>query len=331
MKYALTLAGNIIVDTTKYIEAYPDKLELTAITGVSRSTGGSLPNVGIDLARLDPSLPIKAIGFVGEDDNGAYALETLGRYPNIDLRDVRRRGVNSFTDVMTVESTGERTFFTYKGADRYLDGDAIDLDRLDCDIFHAAYALLLDGLDAPDPEYGTVMAKVLHGAQARGHLTSMDVVSERSDRYGRIVPPALRYTDYFSVNEMEASRITGVDLTSSFSEAAAEKALRMLRDMGVRRWAVIHTPALSCGLDEKGRFLTRETVSLPEGFIRGSVGAGDAFTAGLLLLAWRGADLDQAMMTANAVAAMSLSQPGATDGVPSLDEVTAFAARMGYL
>ena len=330
MKYALTLAGNIIVDTTKYIEAYPDKLELTAITGMARSTGGALPNVGIDLARLDPGLPIKAIGFVGEDENGSYALETLRRYPNINLDGVRRKGVNSFTDVMTIESTGERTFFTYKGADRYLDGASIDLDSLDCSIFHAAYALLLDGLDAPDPEYGTVMARVLRGAQARGHLTSMDVVSERSDRYKRIVPPALKYTDYFSVNEMEASRITGVELTASPTEASVSRALRTLRDMGVRRWAVIHTPRVSCGLDERDRLFMKKTVDLPEGFIKGSVGAGDAFTAGLLLMAWRGADLGEALTAANAVAALSLGEPGATDGVPSLEEVLAFAARVNY-
>ena len=49
--------------------------------------------------------------------------------------------------------------------------------------------------------------------------------------------------------------------------------------MGVKRWAVIHTPALSCGIDENGDYTEAETLRLPAGFIKGSVGAGDAFTA----------------------------------------------------
>ena len=329
MKHALTLCGNIVVDTTKYIDAYPQKLELTAIKRMTRSLGGAVPNVGIDLARLDPALSLKAVGFVGEDDNGAYALETMGRYPNIDLKDVRRQGINSFTDVMTVEATGERTFFTYKGADSLVTPQTIPLDALESDILHIAYALLLDGLDAPDDEYGTKMARVLKGARDRGILTSIDVVSENSDRYARIVPPALKYTDYISVNEMEAQRITGVDLTSEGAGASAFRAaLEAMRAMGVRRWAVIHTPKAACGLDEAGRFFSAGTLRLPEGFIKGSVGAGDAFTAGLLLMAHRGASLGEAMAAANAAAAMSLSQPGATEGVGTLDQALAFAASM---
>ena len=330
MKHAIALAGNIVVDSIKSIDQYPGKLELTAIKRVERSLGGAVPNVGMDLARLDPALPLKAVGFAGADDNGAYALDTLSRWPSIDLSDVRRAGLNSFTDVMTVESTGERTFFTFKGADSLLTPDTIPLEKLDCDILHVAYALLLDGLDAPDAEYGTGMARVLAGAQARGIRTSLDVVSENSGRYARIVPPALQYTDYFSVNEMEAGRTTGIPLTEDgrLIRENLKPALERLKAMGVRRWAVIHTPALSCGLDERGEYVEAETLRLPEGFIKGSVGAGDAFTAGLLLRAWQNAPLREALETANAAAALSLSTPGATEGMKTLEETLAFAAAM---
>ena len=330
MKYAIALAGNIVVDSIKYISEYPGKLELTAIRRVERSLGGAVPNVGLDLARLAPSLPLKAIGFAGADDNGAYALSVLSRHPSIDLSDVKRAGLNSFTDVMTVEATGERTFFTYKGADSLLSPATVPLDRLDCDILHVGYALLLDGLDAADPEYGTGMARALAGAQARGIRTSLDVVSENSGRYARIVPPALKYTDYFSVNEMEAGRTTGIPLTEDgrLIRENLKPALERLKAMGVRRWAVIHTPALSCGLDERGEYVEAETLRLPEGFIKGSVGAGDAFTAGLLLRAWQNAPLREALETANAAAALSLSTPGATEGMKTLEETLAFAAAM---
>ena len=231
---------------------------------------------------------------------------------------------------MTVEATGERTFFTFKGADSLLTPETLPVDRLDCDILHVGYALLLDGLDAPDAGYGTGMARVLAAAQARGIRTSLDVVSENSDRYARIVPPALKYADYFSVNEMEAGRTTGVALTEGgrLLRDNLLRALKKLKAMGVRRWAVIHTPELSCGLDEAGNYAEAETLPLPEGFIKGSVGAGDAFTAGLLLMAWRGASLREALEAANAAAALSLSTPGATEGMKSMEETMAFAAAM---
>ncbi len=322
MKYAVTVAGNIVVDTTKYIAAYPQKLELTAIESMEKSIGGSVPNVGIDICKLDPSVQVKAVGFVGADENGTYALNELKKVPNLDISDVLVSGITSFTDVMTVKSTGERTFFTYKGADSLNTDKTIPYDRLDCGIFHLAYALLLDGMDREDPEYGTVMARTLCEVQKQGIRTSVDVVSENSDRYRKIVIPALKYTDYFSVNEMEAERITGIPLVrdGALIEANVETALKKLKELGVKRCTVIHTPSLSCGLDENDEFVKVPTLKLPKGYIKGSVGAGDAFTAGLLLMLYRGESLKKAIETANIAAAMSLGTPGATDGIIPIDE-----------
>ena len=61
------------------------------------------------------------------------------------------------------------------------------------------------------------------------------------------------------------------------------------------------------------------------------MGAGDAFTAGLLLRAWQGASLREALETANAAAALSLSTPGATEGMKTLEETMAFAENMKSL
>ena len=56
------------------------------------------------------------------------------------------------------------------------------------------------------------MARLLAHAKERGIKTSIDVVSETGERFGRLVPPALRYTDYCIINEIEASRSTGIQL-----------------------------------------------------------------------------------------------------------------------
>ena len=319
----VAVAGNIIVDTIKTIDTYPDKLELTVIRSMSRALGGLVCNVGIDLAKLDPSLPVMAIGFAGEDDNGELVMKEFARYPSMDTSCVWREGITSFTDVMTVGATGERTFFTYKGADGKLTPERLAQAPLEkCSLLHIGYQLLLEGMDAPDEEYGTAMARALHDAQKRGLETSFDVVSEKGGRFQTLVPPSLRYVDHLAVNEYEAAQITGVELMESGRLIAKNlpKALETLRRMGVKRRVVIHTPLLAAGLDENDRLVLSPALRLPDGYIKGSVGAGDAFTAGLLYETMNGASLETALRSANAVAACSLSAPGSTEGVPAMPE-----------
>ena len=319
----VAVAGNIIVDTIKTIDAYPDKLELTVIRSMNRALGGLVCNVGIDLARLDPVLPVMAVGFAGDDENGDLVRSTFAQYPSIDTSCLWREGVTSFTDVMTVASTGERTFFTYKGADGMLTPDRLLSAPIGkCSLLHIGYQLLLEGMDAPDEEYGTAMARALHGAQQMGLQTSFDVVSEKGGRFKTLVPPALKYVDHLAVNEYEAEQITGVELTENGRLIAKNlpDALEALRKMGVKRRVVIHTPLLAAGLDETDRLVLSPALRLPDGYIKGSVGAGDAFTAGLLYETINGASLETALRSANAVAACSLSAPGSTEGVPTMPE-----------
>lgn len=56
---------------------------------------------------------------------------------------------------------GDRTFFHKKGANAELSPDDINIDSIDCDIFHIGYIFLLDKFDEIDSEYGTVMARLL--------------------------------------------------------------------------------------------------------------------------------------------------------------------------
>ena len=116
----------------------------------------------------------------------------------------------AFTDVMTIDSTGERTFFNMRGACSELTADSVDVDALDCDIFHLGYLLLLDGLDRENSEFGTEAARLLSRVQAKGIKTSIDVVSEQSDRFERLVRPALKYCDYVVINEIEGGRVAGI-------------------------------------------------------------------------------------------------------------------------
>ncbi len=322
MKKGIAVAGNLILDRIKRIESYPAPGNLTTITGESSSPGGLVCNCAVDLCRLDPALPVKAVGLLGEDAAGEELLARLGAYQNLDLSHIRRQGVTSYTDVMT-EPDGSRTFFHCRGGNALFGPEHIDLKALDADILHIGYLLLLDRMDGPDPEYPTVLCRVLAEAKREGLLTSIDVVSEEGERFHKIVPPALAYADYCVINEVEASRTTGIPLRGPDGVIGENlrPACQALMERGVGRWVVIHMPERSCGLERDGGYVEEPSWRIPPGFKRSSVGAGDAFASGILYGAYRGWSLERAIHTAGAVAAHSLSGEGASDAILPLPEL----------
>ena len=319
MNKGIAVAGTTVLDILYPIGGFPKPGELTNILGdPQRSTGGCLCNDIMDLAALDPSLPLTALGRVGVDEAGDFTLRRLQAYPNIDTRQIVRAGTTSFTLVMADEHTKQRSFYYCKGASADFCEADIRWDALEADILHVGYILLLDALDAPDEEYGTKLARLLCAAQRRGIKTSVDVVTAPGERSCCIVPPALKYADYCVVNEAEAQAITGVELLDGEGRLIRKNlpsALRAMKDMGVSDWAVIHCPEGGFGLDERGEYAEVPGLTLPEGYIKGSVGAGDAFCSGVLYAAWKGQGLTQAIELGTAAAACSLSRPDATSGM----------------
>jgi len=325
MRKGICCAGNMIVDITYPIETWPHQNELTHITeGIQSSTGGSVCNTITDLARLDPQLSLVASGFAGYDAEGEFILKEMRQYPNIDLSMVRRDGRTSFTAVMSNNQTKERTFFQHAGANAYYNETHIDLDKLDVAIFHIGYILLLPSLDAPDDIYGTKMARLLHRAQKKGMRTSIDVVSEAGERFAKLVTPALKYADYCIINELEAQQTTGIELRNNEGTLLVENmplALQKLKELGVSTWAVIHCPEMGCGVNERGEYYEVPSLNLPLGWIKGTVGAGDAFCAGILYAAEKNMSLEFALKLGACTAAASLNEVSASDGVKTAEEV----------
>lgn len=332
MKNKIIVAGNIIVDNLYPITGYPERGQLTTIEdGISKSVGGSVCNVGIDLKKLMPDVDICALGLVGNDDSGDYAVGTMAD-AGMDVSLVGRTGATSFTSVMSDTLTKERTFFQYRGANAHFSEDSFKWEDCDCDIMHIAYILLLDELDKEDDDYGTKMARLLCHARERGIKTSIDVVSETGERFSRLVPPALKYTDYCVINEIEASRSTGIPLrdeNGALIYSNIKTVLRALFGLGVSTWAIIHCPEGGFGMDKDGNFASYGQIYTPKGFIKGKVGAGDAFCAGVLSAAQRGMSLEYALKLGNAAATQSLAEPGATEAMKTVEEVMALADEFG--
>lgn len=326
MKNGIILAGNMLVDALKDIDVYPAHSNLTTIRRVRKAIGGLVCNCGLDLAILDPELPVKVMGVIGRDDNGKLIEDTFAKYPNIDRSYIRYEGETSFTDAMCDIKNATRTFFTYRGSAATFGPDDFDFSKIKGDILHIGYILLLDTMDEEDPEYGTKMARVLASAQAAGIKTSIDVVSEEGDRFARLVSPSLKYTDYCIINESEAQRVTGIELEKEgkIIEENIEKACKALFDIGVGEWVVIHSRAAAWGMVKGGAVEKVRSLNIPKEMIKGTTGAGDAFASGVLLGAYREMGLKDAMILGTATANSSILAPGASEGILSYEDTMKF-------
>ena len=308
MKSGIAVAGSILVDKINEISAYPNSGELTQIKSVQKSVGGCVPNVAIDLKRICPELTVKAVGKVGDDENGKYVAEIFKdngvEYSGVALG----KDATSFTEVMSITG-GQRTFFTYAGASAEFGADDVDFDALNVEMLHLGYFLLLDKIDNGDGK------KLLKKAKACGVKTSIDLVSENSDRYS-LVLPCLPYVDNLIINEVEAGKVTGIEPSKENLIAIAKK----LKELGVQERVIIHTPEIGICVSENGVQLV-PAYHLPENFIVGTTGAGDAFCAGSLIGIYQGKTDKQILEFASASAVAALSSADATSGLRAEQEI----------
>jgi len=330
----LLSGGNWIIDQVKLIDVYPQIEQLTNIRGQSQGTGGAPYNVLVDLARSGAPFPLFGGGLVGKDPLGDKILGVC-RDHEIDCRflGVTTKASTSFTDVMTEKSSGRRTFFHERGANALWDGSNLDFAALKPRIFHLGYLLLLDALDEPDAKFGTRAARLLAKAQAAGVKTCVDVVSEDSDRFARIVNPALRHVDYCILNEIEAGKTTGFPIRlpdGGLDTVALRHAAGTLLQRGVRELVVVHFPEGAFARNRKGEDVWQPSLKLPAGYIAGNAGAGDAFCAGVLWGLHEGWDLPRSLLTGVCIAAASLADATCSNGVKSLKTSLALAKKFGF-
>ncbi len=326
-------AGNWIVDHVKVIDAWPNQDTLANIISECRGTGGSPCNVLIDLAKLGARFPLIGAGIIGQDEPGDWILETC-KNVGVDTTLIRRRSdqPTSYTDVMTVASTGRRTFFHQKGANTLFDADSVRLETCYAKIFHLGYLLLLDKLDQPIPGLGTRAAELLQNASRLGFITSADVVSEESERFARVVLPALPFLDIIFLNEFEAGQALSVKIRQAdqIDAPVLLKSAEMLLTAGVRRWVIIHFPEGALAMSRDGRRIFQPSLQVPPNQIAGTVGAGDAFAAGLLLGYHDDRPMEDCLSYGVCAAAASLRHPSTSGSVENISACLALARQFGY-
>ena len=120
-------AGTWCVDFNKSIARWPDEDTSNEVLAIDRQNGGSGSNMALDLKRLDPELPVEAMGVVGDDDLGRFLFaECDARGVNRAALHARPGGATMSVDAFNVATNGRRTHFYHQGVAAEMTPDDFD-------------------------------------------------------------------------------------------------------------------------------------------------------------------------------------------------------------
>jgi len=298
--------GLLVADVVvKPVEKMPERGKLDLVDKIELHNGGGAVNTGNALAKL--GVPTSVIGKVGDDGFGDFLINVLENF-GVDTRGVRKdKNVNTSSTIVMVDSTGERSFWHYVGANAELSYEDIDFSILrECSLLHVAYAFLLPKLD------GEPMVKLLKWAREQGIATSLDTVWDSTGRWLSVIEPYFEYLDIFLPSLAEAQEISG--------RREPPEIAQFFLDYGIK--------IVGIKMGEEGSyFRTRDEEVWMKPFqvpVADTTGAGDAFIAGFLAGYIKGWGLEESARLANAVGACCVRSIGASSGILTWEETMDF-------
>lgn len=279
----------------------------SAHVSIHSMPGGDACNVCLDAAAM--GMKTRLVSSVGNDANGAWLLSYLKS------RHVDTTGIHISDDYGTAqslvltESSGERHFLT--STDIF--GD-ISADFITDDILRETKFLSLNSYYRMEKVDGAPAVSLFARARSHGVRTVLDTMTCRTGEPLSLIAPVLAETDYFLPNYEEARQITGKESPEDMAE--------VLRPYGVRVFIVKLGAKGSVVFD----FERDEHFAVPAFLVEhpvSTVGAGDAYCAGLMTALIKGLTLRESARFASAAAAFTVQCEGATGGIPSFEEVFA--------
>lgn len=320
-------AGHWIVDIVHDIDQWPQRNDLVRISAQTLGIGGGAANVITNLRTLGVNFKLTPVGKLGRDRYGDFAIKHCECF-NLNTQFLVRENntPTGHTHVMNVPGES-RTFFYQGGTNDTLslaDFNFSELEATGSKIFYLGYLVLLEQLDSITGKNKTQASEVLKNAQDAGMITCVDLVSVSADNFAEIVSASLTNIDYLIINEVEASRATDISVVNSNGEiqndALLQSALVLLNN-GVNQAVVIHTPDVALWIDktEKPVWTYPEPVKGED--IISTVGAGDAFCAGVLYGIHEQWSVENTLKLAHRAARTALAGQTATDGIKPIVEL----------
>ncbi len=323
----IVLAGTIVLDIVHMIDQWPDEEQIAFIRQTIEAPGGPPHNAAAGLVKLGANFPVSMICVIGDDVAGDTFMRIASEL-GLDTAGVIRVAGQStdVTHVMTSKATGKRTFFFHPGANGTMSADQM-LPPVDAaKIYYLGSPGISTSMDATDG-----WRNALSQARSRGFKTAMELCPVPAELQRAQTLPCLPLLDYFVINDSEAEILSSLPVSKGghFNVSLAVSAAQKLLDLGVSELVSIHHPEGAVALRKNGESAHAPSVNVPQNEIIGTVGAGDAFYAGMLMGLHENWPLDQCLTLANASAATSLQSATTSASIRPWRECLDYAKAKG--
>jgi sugar/nucleoside kinase (ribokinase family) len=307
--FDIACVGILVADAiTKTVDKMPEKGKLGLVDSLELYSGGCAMNASIDLAKLGANVAL--IGMIGNDGFGTFLKSELNNYGINTEGLVINKATNTSASVVLVDSSGERTFLHYIGANGVFSEQDINYRIIEnSKIVFIAGSMLMPSFD------GEGCALTLKKAKDMGKITVLDTAWDDKGRWMQVLEPCMEYLDYFVPSIEEAEQLSG--------EKEPEKIAKVFFNKGVKT-VVIKLGKDGCYMQENAE---AEGVYIPTySHIKpvDTTGAGDSFCAGFLYGLSNGMTILESCKLANAVGTHCIMATGATTGIKSYDEIAKF-------
>ncbi len=326
-------AGTWCVDLNKTIDAWPQEDTASPIRAFDRQGGGPGYNMASALKRLDPDLPVEAMGLIGEDGDGRMLLEACDGFG------IGRSGLKAtaaaatfFSDCFNAKAGGKRTHFFYAGAGDLMSPADFDFAGTRARHMHLGLPGVHRAMDGPQGGEANGWVAVLKAARASGLKTNLELVTLTRERVRQLGAPCLPHLDTLIVNDFEVGALAGIETRGDgrADPAAILEALKVIIAMGPLEIVAAHFPEGGIALTREGAVAACGSVAIPAGEIAGVNGAGDSFAAGMLYGLHEGWSPARCLALGHSSAAQSMREVPTTSGIKPVQACLDEAARWGY-
>jgi sugar/nucleoside kinase (ribokinase family) len=327
-------AGTFCVDFNKSIARWPDEDTSNEVLAIDRQGGGAGFNMALDIKRLDPELPVEAMGLVGDDELARFL------FAECDARGVDRTalraasgGATMSVDAFNVAANGRRTHFYHQGVAAEMTPDDFDFSSTRAKILHLGLPGAHRAMDLPWRGDANGWVAVLRKARAAGLSANLELMTTPAERLAELGRPCLPHLDCLIVNDFEIGALAGRETRradGSTDPTAVSRAIGDVLALGSMRWAAAHFPEGAIVGTRDGSRSVMGSVALPASAVVGANGAGDAFAAGVLYGLHEQWPMDACLRLGHACAAASMRAVSTTAGVGTVGECLALAKQWGF-
>lgn len=311
MKPQVVVVGSYMQDLRWNCAAFPAAGE-TVIGSFAAGQGGKGSNQAIAAGRA--GAVTRFIGAVGNDTFAADA-RAFYKAEKIDALFIEKPGHPTGTAAILVNNSGQNEIVVDLGANARL--AKADLDPA----LFAGARVVVTQLESS--LVATTVA--LKTARAAGAIAVLNPAPMRAD----FNPALLKHADILIPNETEFAALVNL-LPATGRKGFTEAALAGLADEAIHALArTFGPPVVIVTLGKRGCLVSQESefTFIPAHRVKAvdTTGAGDAFVGGFSagLVKFKG-DLVAAARFGTAVAALSVTKPGATPAMPRKREIEAF-------